>query len=160
MIKGCTLPKEIFQLAFYFLIAILFVSVAWWCVICAGLSLLSGWHQLARRFPSRGAPSSKARRAGPFLFGVKMRFSTDYSNTIRLASDDRALHLSVALPLRVFHPPLSIPWNEIERNTARHRSRDVVVLTLGREQQIPLRLSEGVAAKLELLEKAKMAARV
>ncbi|HEV2215051.1 MAG TPA: hypothetical protein VGR64_07155, partial [Terracidiphilus sp.] len=49
------------------------------------------------------------------------------------------------------HPPLRIPWNEIQFSRTQRFFRDYVVLTLGASEQIPLRISTGLAGRLGLL---------
>jgi hypothetical protein len=124
-----------------------------WSVVSLVNSLLGGWRALSRRFGKRTEPRGEIRRAGPFLMGVYTRFWTDYSGLIRVTVAEDALYLSVLLPLRIGHPPLSIPWHEIQISTTRRFWQRFVVLTLGSEERIPLRISERIASRLGILEK-------
>lgn len=69
-----------------------------------------------------------------------------------IAADD-ALYLSVILAFRPGHPPLRIPWNEITAGIARHFWRNDIVVTLGVEEQIPMRITQRMVRKLRLFEK-------
>jgi hypothetical protein len=64
-----------------------------------------------------------------------------------------ALYLSVFFLLRVGHPPLRIPWSEIKITRTKYFWQKFIVLTLGNEERIPMRISERMANKLGLLER-------
>jgi hypothetical protein len=73
------------------------------------------------------------------------------------AADD-ALYLSVLFPFRLGHPPLCIPWKEIKLSRTKRFFRThvivtEVVLTLGNQEKIPMRISERMAKKLGILER-------
>jgi hypothetical protein len=82
-----------------------------------------------------------------------MRFWGDYTNIIQIFAEPEALYLSVFTPFRVGHPPLCIPWNEIKLSRTRHFWRRYVVLTLGEQEHIPMRISERMARKLGILDR-------
>ena len=126
---------------------------ALWALGSLYSSYLSGWHLLARRFSTCCEFLGEASRARPFFLDVCMRFWADYSNWIRIAATEKALHLSVTLPLRVGHSPLCIPWNEIEKRKAKFLWRRFLALTLGEHERIPMRISERMASELGILER-------
>ena len=115
-------------------------------------SLWTGWHQLSKRFrpPSKYPGQMKLTR--PF-FNVCMKNWADYSGTIRIAVEENALHVSVILPYRFCHPPLCIPWKEIQFSRTKFLWRRYMVLTLGEQERIPMRISERMASKLGLMER-------
>jgi hypothetical protein len=82
-----------------------------------------------------------------------MRFWGDYTNIIQIFAEADALYLSVFFPFRIGHPPLCIPWKEIKFSKTRLLWRRYVVLTLGEQECIPMRISERMAAKLGILER-------
>jgi hypothetical protein len=115
------------------------------------ISFITGWHALARRFKEQSEPYGETKIAGPFFFTVYMRNWTHYSSVIRLAAAEDALYLSVLFPFRTGHPPLRIPWTEIQFSRTRHLWQSLVVLTLGNEERIPMRISERMARNLGIL---------
>ncbi len=121
-----------------------------WCLLCYGISFLSGWHSLTRRFRAQHEPYGQTASALFSIRGVRMRFRTNYDNIIRLTVAEDALYLSVLLICRIGHPPLSIPWSEIKIRKAKFLWMRFVLLTLGEREKIPLRISERMAAKLGL----------
>jgi hypothetical protein len=131
--------------------AIFFVTL--WCVISFFISFLGGWHSLSRRFKKQSEPYGETKSAGPLFYRVQMRFRANYGNIIRLTAAEDALYLSILFFFRVGHPPLRIPWNEIQFGRAKFLWLKFVVLTLGNEENIPMRISERMARKLGILER-------
>jgi hypothetical protein len=130
---------------------IFFVSL--WCLVCVLIGVLGGWHSLSKQFLAQAEPYGDRRSAGPFLYGVQMRFRTNYSSVVRLTAASDALYLSVLFLFRVGHPPLSIPWDEIKFRKAKFLWRQYIVLTLGNDEQIPMRISERMARNLGILNR-------
>ena len=127
--------------------------IALWCSICYLISFMSGWLTLARRFRSESDPFGDTRNAGPYFYTVYLRYWTHYSSVIRLTAAEDALYLSVLLIFRIGHPPLRIPWKEITFSRTRRFWFRYVVLTLGEQERIPVRIPERMARKLGILER-------
>jgi len=124
-----------------------------WCIVCFVVSLFSGWFSLSRRFGKQSEPYGDTRSAGPFFYTVYMRFWGHYNSVIRMTAAEDALYLSVLLPFRPGHPPLRIPWSEIQFSRTKRLWRQYVVLTLGNQERIPFRISERMARKLGIVER-------
>jgi hypothetical protein len=118
----------------------------------AGLlsSFLSGWYALSKRFRALSEPYGHTESAGPFFYGVKMRW-TNYANVVRLVAAEDAIYISVLFLLRLSHPPLRIPWTEIKIGRTKFLWRRYIVLTLGDQERIPMRISEKMARNLGIL---------
>ena len=86
-----------------------------------------------------------------------MRFKTSYGNAVRMVTAQDALYLSMLFLFRIGHPPLCIPWNEFQFARAKFLWLRYVVLTLGNEEKIPMRISERMARKLGILERVSEA---
>jgi hypothetical protein len=134
----------------YWLIVFLALFVAAWCFESYLNSSLSGWHSLSKRFRAQSEFLGQSTSAGIF-FNVCLRYWADYSGIIRITSEEDALHLSAVFPFRPFHPPLRIPWTEIKFGRTKYLWRQYVVLTLGNQEHIPMRISERMAGKLGIL---------
>lgn len=133
--------------------AVLLLVFAIWCISSYVVSLFSGWHALATRFRAQSEPAGPMETAGPFFYTIYLRSWTHYNSVVRVTAAQDALYLSVLVLFRFAHPPLRIPWEEITFSRARRFWRDYVVLTLGREERVPLRISERMARKLGLLNR-------
>lgn len=127
--------------------------VALWCTISFLISFITGWFTLARRFRQQSAPYGEMRTAGPFFYTVYMRFWGHYSSVIRLSAASDGLYASVLFPFRIGHPPLRIPWDEIKFGKAQWFFRTYIVLTLGNEEKIPMRISQRMARNLGIVNR-------
>jgi hypothetical protein len=132
--------------------------IAFWCAINFVISFLGGWFTLSLRFRRLSEPYGDTRSAGPLFYSVRMRFTMRYSSVVRLETDREALYLSVIFPFRVGHPPLRIPWEEIQTGKSSLLWYRFVVLTLGNEERIPMRISERMARNLGILDRFPVAA--
>ena len=139
-------------LSSYLLFLIPFYVAGMWLLISTMVSFIGGWRTLSRRFRAQHAPEGNITTAGPFTYSVYMRFRTHYGNVIRVTSAQDGLYLSVLAIFRVAHPPLFIPWHEIELTRSSFLWWRYVVLTLGREEQIPMRISERMARDARVFE--------
>lgn len=118
---------------------------------------MSGWLQLAGRFRRQSDPHRDAGTVGPFPYTVHMRFWGNYNSVIRLTAADDALYASILFLFRPGHPPLRIPWNEIRIGKTKLLWQTYIVLTLGSEEQIPMRISERMARNLGVLDRCPAA---
>ena len=143
-------PNHVFP---YLPILFLAVGSAFMCFICFLISFISGWYKLSERFRAQSEPYGQTRSVGPFFYTVYMRFWGHYSSIIRMTAADDALYLSVFFPFRIGHPPLCIPWKEIQLGRTKFMWRRYVVLTLGNQERIPMRISERMARNLGILER-------
>ena len=96
-------------------------------------------------------PDEDALVAGPLFRKVTMRSWGIYYWVIRMRSAKDALYLSMAFPFRIGHPPLRIPWDEITLSERTTLLGWRMILTLGLEEQVPMRISARVASKLGLV---------
>ena len=126
---------------------------ALWCAICYLVSFFTGWFALARRFRKQSDPYGEIRSAGPFFYTVYMRFWSHYSSVIRLTAASDALYLSVLTVFRIGHPPLRIPWDEIKLSWTKHFLFTYLMLTLGNEEKVPLRIPLRMARNLGILDR-------
>ena len=138
---------------------VLLAFAAFWCFVVALCSWLTGWASLARRFRAQSEPYGDVRTAGPWLLTIYMRFWTHYSGVVKMTAAADALYLRIMFMFRPGHPPLRIPWSEIAFSRTRYFFCRYVVLTLGKEEKVPLRISERAARKLGLNERMVAAIR-
>jgi hypothetical protein len=141
------------QLGIFLLALVVFAT--FWCLLTVLISRLTGWAVLARRFRSQSEPYGDARTVGPWLLTIYMRYWTHYSSIVKITAANDALYLSInMIGFRAGHPPLSIPWSEIAFSSQTWIFfRRYVVMILGKQEKIPLRISERTARKLGILER-------
>jgi hypothetical protein len=131
--------------------AIYFVTL--WCFISFLISFMGGWFTLSMHFKKDCEPYGETKSAGPFFYTVYFRLMTHYSSVVRITAAEDALYLSVLILFRVGHPPLRIPWDQVQFSRKKLFWRKYVVLTLGNEERIPMRISERMARKLGILDR-------
>ena len=135
------------------------LGIALFCIIfvCGVgflISLQSGWFSLGRRFKRQSDPYGDTKSAGPFFYTVYMRWWSKYSSVIRLTAAGDALYVSILFPLRIGHPPLRIPWDEIQFRRTKFFFRTYIMLTLGNEEKIPMRIPLRMARNLGILDRS------
>ena len=110
--------------------------VALWLANCALISRISRWQRLASEF--RVSPGSDlAPQIRPYV--AWMRFHVRYDNVMHIDGDPEGLSLSVMFLFNFQHPPLRIPWDQIEvQNFTFLGLFSGMKLLLGREARIPL----------------------
>ena len=135
------------------MLIVLPLTVGIFCFTSYLSSVFTGWHKLSKRFRAQSEPYGATRSAGPFPYTVYTRYWSHYSSIIRFTAADDALYLSVFFLLRVGHPPLSIPWSEIKIGRTTCFWQQFILLTLGEQERIPMRISERMALKLGILDR-------
>ena len=128
-----------------------------WSLASIVISWGAGWRSLAKQFKTTEKPYGDVRSAGPWFYSVYFRFWAHYSSVIRMESTHNALYLSVFFLFRIGHPPLRIPWEEIQFSRTKWFWRRYIVLTLGHEEQIPMRISVRMARNLGILDRLNAA---
>jgi hypothetical protein len=114
---------------------------------------MGGWLVLSRRFRAESEHRGDGSTAGPLFYSIYMRFRTHYGSVIRVTAAHDGLYLSVLFLFRIAHPPLFIPWSEIEFSRSSFLWWRYVVLTLGRQEKVPMRISERMARELRILDR-------
>lgn len=99
-------PIEPRSLAFLVLI-----PVAWVCLSLL-MARLSGWSLLAKRYRI-GRDEDVLGEAGRFR--TCQLGAIQYHSATHFVVTERGLAVSVALPLRLGHPRLLVPWSEMHR---------------------------------------------
>lgn len=141
------------QLPPHFFLIVPAVIVGIFCAAGFLSSLLTGWRALSRHFRAESEPYGVTKSAGPFPYTVYMRYWSHYGCCIRMTVAEDGLYLSMIFLLRIGHPPLRIPWNEVQISRTKYFWQRFILLTLGNQERIPMRISERMANKLGLLER-------
>lgn len=88
--------------------------VVMWFAMIGGLSLIGGWHELAERFKNGETIEGERFRFRSGAIGWRV-FPVSYGSCLFATVGPKAFKLSILLPFRLLHPPLVIPWTEVER---------------------------------------------
>jgi hypothetical protein len=95
------------------LVAFFVAFAGLWCFICLLISTLSGWRLLAGIHRCAAPVEGKRWRfqsAGMHRFRL---MPANYGGCLTVIANDEGIGLSVLWPFRLGHPPLFIPWSEM-----------------------------------------------
>jgi hypothetical protein len=115
-----------------------------WSLVAMIVSFVGGWFSLAKLYRTR-VPFHGAKWT---MQSGQMRFLTNYNNVLTLGVSPEGLFLASMFLFRFMHPPLLIPWSEIKVQRKKGWIFEYVILTLGHELAIPLRIRAKLATKV------------
>lgn len=102
----------------FLLWAVLFLC--FWSLVIALMSLLGGWHYLAKAYPAEettfriaGDRTGKRFRWTSLVMGPRY-FPTNYGNCVNVVVSDLGIRIAVTPLFRSLHPPILVPWSAIE----------------------------------------------
>jgi hypothetical protein len=87
--------------------------VGMWVGICVLLGLFGGWASLANQFRAGEPVQGERFRLASGSSGVRF-FPVGYGNCLFVTLNETGFGLSILFLFRIFHPPLFIPWREVE----------------------------------------------
>ena len=119
-----------------------------WCSVSLLLSVMGGWRQLAKRYTCSGTIVGTT-----WWFqsaGIHCYVETNYGSCLTVKANNEGIGLSLLLPFRIGHPPLFIPWSEVEIGEVRRffffkRVR----LTFPEEPSVRIDISTRLAGKIQ-----------
>jgi hypothetical protein len=115
-----------------------------WLLVGAILSFIGGWFSLAKVYRTR-VPFNGAKWR---MQSGQMRWLANYNNVLTIGVSPQSLYLASMFLFRFMHPPLLVPWSEIKMRRKKGWVFEYVILTMGHELAIPLRIRETLGAKL------------
>ena len=110
-------------------------------VAMAGVAATGGWRLLAERYRTEREMPTRRR----ILQRAQMRWYTSYNNILTLGSDAEGLYMALPRIMSFGHPPLFIPWREIQVGEPRGWSLFMTRRLLLGPDAIPLRVREPLA---------------
>ena len=112
------------------------------------ISHISGWRSLATNYPAQEARPRNLIRTHSSVTG--MVGMARYKNALRVGYNDQGLHLAVASVFAVAHPPLFIPWRNIQavKEVGLIKYLERLSLTDGQTISLPIQLVDEFRAYL------------
>ncbi|MEO8746346.1 MAG: hypothetical protein ABI379_01620 [Rhodanobacter sp.] len=136
LFQGTDGMAEIDHLALFLLLA-----ATLWLAVGFATAYMSGWRTLATYY----------RATEPFR-GTRWRFSSAsfrplaYHQCLTLGANGRGLHVSVSFPFPFSHPPLFVPWSEVDSiEHWREAATPMVRLHLRRAPSVTFKISQDLA---------------
>ncbi len=128
----------------------LFGFVAIWTLALRFIALISGWTRLAKRYSTKDRlnpyQGKKLRRKSGRLGG------SSYKRVLILGANMQGVYISVNVLFRLFHPPLFIPWSEIEAEERDGVFMSFVTLKFTEVPNVALTIPAKVMAQLNELK--------
>jgi hypothetical protein len=109
-----------------FLILVISFVISWW----------SGWALLARKFRAREQFRGERR----WWISGRMRWLAGYHNCLIAGANPEGLYLATFPFFPLFHPPLFIPWTEIQVPGGGRIMFGGIRFELGNDLRLPVRL--------------------
>jgi hypothetical protein len=116
-------------------------------LICEYLeALATGWIGLARKFRYKGAPY-------PYQWpreNVRIQYRWTWISLVNVGADKEGLYMAEPFPFRIAHPPLFIPWTEIQVVSGEQgRIFKKRKLMLGRKELFQISISVSLAEEMK-----------
>lgn len=125
---------------------IFFISL--WLFVCWILSHVGGWHRLSQSFTTTEKPDNQCLN----LASIRVGF-INYNHCTTLCFSSKGLFISVLRIFRVGHPPLLIPWYEL--NNPRIKQflwKRFVIVDVGLPKIVSISLPESVYKQMNLMK--------
>lgn len=90
---------------------VLFVGI--WSLVCWLIAVIGGWHRLARYYRADHEPLGQWHSGLFAMLGI-----ASYRGTLSLKVCAEGLYLQVNPLFKIAHPPLLIPWRDIEMDAS------------------------------------------
>jgi hypothetical protein len=134
---------QTFRQIFPFLLP--FIIIGWFLVVLQLVALIGGWKRLSNRFYAARQPEGEKLRNQSARIGW-----ANYGGCLTVVIAGEGLYLSVWGPFRIGHPPILIPWREI--NHVRQRNflwNEYVQFDVGMPAIATLNVKKSLFAKIE-----------
>lgn len=122
---------------------LLFIIVLWFVVMYA-VSRLGGWSRLAEHYRETSPHEGRKIR----FQSASMRWMMGYNNCLTFGPGRDGLHISVLLPMRIGHPSLMVPWEEISATPRPGRLFPGYRLRFAQCPDIPFVVTKRLMAKI------------
>lgn len=100
------------------------LMIGMWMLILGFIAELGGWRELARLYPEpKGIARKPIRSFGMTSLDLRRGWfplPVNYGNVVVLVVGSQGLHLRLWRIISFRHPPLLIPWTQVERFEAGH----------------------------------------
>lgn len=118
-------------------------------VMWVGMSMLaahvSGWHLLAQEYRHSGPVPDNMLK----FRTITLRYFCGYNNIASFGVSPAGLRLAVFVLFRVGHPPLLIPWSDIEITDRKILWCRIKAMTARKVPRVPIMIHPDLAEKLK-----------
>ena len=128
------------------LIALLAVAgfAAIWAAISSLIAAVSGWRRLGQAYPLTTPFNGQRWR----FRSARMRWMTNYNGCLTIGANVRGLHLGVLCVFRIGHPPVFVPWSEVQMTVHQARVFRYLDFTFARAPGVVVGVDERLARNI------------
>ena len=120
--------------------------VGFWCAVAFALSFSGGWWRLARQYRSRQATDGNR-----YWFQSASVGRAAYSGVLMFTVNPAGMRVSLFLPFRPAHPPIFVPWEDVDAKQVRRWWWNHVELRFSRVQDVPFRITLVLAHNMQVV---------
>jgi hypothetical protein len=117
------LPIAIFPVCFILL----------WLLVGAIIARLGGWRELAQYYQDPNQFSGERR----LMQSARMRRGTNYNGCLNISINDQGLRIETIILFRFSHPPLFIPWYDIQSAPKQLLFFEAIEFRFAKNDQVP-----------------------
>ncbi len=121
--------------------------VAFWSFVVWLIALFGGWRRLAEHYRDFDNYFGRKLRGKSGRFG-----GTSYSGVLVFGADFTGMYLAVSPFFRIGHPPLFIPWNDIQMEEQQRIFMTYTTLTFEKVPKVKLMVPSKVMAQVQALK--------
>ena len=115
--------------------ALYFVGL--WAFISLMVSFIGGWMSLAKAYRYHGQSTGRLLRFRSAAF----RFGTSYRHCVTFGVSPAGLYIKPFFLFRMFHPPMFIPWHDVQNRPFDQWSFSGVEFVTRGVPKVPIRVS-------------------
>lgn len=116
------------------------LAIAFWCALIFFIGTVGGWRKLSEEFPA-DMPMEGRRFRGR---SVQISWGCNYGGCVTLTASPRGLGISVWPIFRMGHPPMCLPWGDIQVTPEKSWFGTFAVIRMRRGPSTTIRISESL----------------
>jgi len=124
-----------------------------WILLSSMIARISGWRALAESYPVSSDFSGKWLR----FQSASLRWSSNYTGIVHFGADAKGLTLSVLFMFKPGHPPIFIPWTDIQVQSQGGIFPNLR-LRFSRKPDVPLVISKTLGERLSQMSGGRFSA--
>lgn len=131
-----------------YLFPVFFISI--WVFVSFLLSVAGGWRNLGKIYLADGAFDGKKWYFQSLKMGV-----VNYNSCVNIAANENSLYISVLPIFRIGHPPLNIPFSELQGKEYKGWIFRYVIIHTDKAKGTNIKLFKKQADRVEHLAKSR-----
>ena len=128
----------------WLIVLLIAVSVLlFWAILLTLIGRMSGWHELAQRYPLEMTFTGTTFRFCSAEFGW-----VSYGGGLILSANAEGMKWDLFAPFAYGHPSFFLPWDEVQVTASRGTFANYYLLQMNRVPNLTIRISQRLGDKL------------